>query len=167
MPAALSRRSLFTALTGAVGSAVLAETIIARPASATAASAASAGSAASVDLVVPPSRASDTRVDTPGVKLAGGHTLEVFVAGLFGTGVVGVLLNVTVTNTEGSGFLRVDASNSTATNSTSNVNWWTSGLTLANLVAVPAEGTRGVIVTAGGTGKADVIIDVVGFLTNP
>jgi len=52
------------------------------------------------------------------------------------------------------------------------------GLTLANLVVVPAEGTigrartggkgvRGVFVTAGGTGKTDVLIDLVGFLTNP
>jgi len=161
MPAALSRRSLFTALTGAVGSAVLAETFVARPASAT------PGAAASVQLVNPPFRISDTRVDSPGVKLVGGHTLEVFVPGLIGEGVVGVMLNVTVTNTEGAGFLHVDASNATAANGTSNINWWTTGLTLANLVAVPAEGTRGIVVTAGGTGKTDVAIDLVGFLTNP
>jgi hypothetical protein len=161
MTTGLSRRSLFTALTGVIGSAVIAETVVARPAAAT------PGDGASVKLAVPPLRISDTRVDTPGVKLAGGHSLSVFVPGLIGNGVVGALLNVTVTNTEGGGFVRVDADNSTATNSTSNINWWGPGLTLANLVAVPAEGTRGITVTAGGTGKTDVLIDLVGFLTNP
>jgi len=159
MPSALSRRSLFTAMTAALGSAALGESIMARSASAT------AGQAASVQLNTPPFRIEDTR--DGGTKLAGGSTMEVFVPGFIGTGVVGVLLNLTVTDTEGSGFLRVDASNSMATNNTSNINWWTSGTTLANLVAIPGEGTRGIIVTAGGPGKTHVVIDLVGFLTNP
>ena len=159
MPTALSRRSLFTAFTGAVAAAVVGESAHARSAAAT------PGSAGSVQVTNPPLRIEDTR--DAGTKLAGGHTLEVFVPGLIGTGVVGVLLNVTVTNTEGAGFLRVDAGNTTVANTTSNINWWAAGLTLANLVAVPAEGTRGVTITAGGGGKADVVVDLVGFLTNP
>jgi hypothetical protein len=160
MSTTLSRRSLFTAVTAALGAALVTETVTTQPAAAT------PGNAASVQLMNPPFRIQDTR-DPGGAKLAGGHTLEVFVPGLIGQGVVGVLLNLTVTNTEGGGFVRIDASNSPGTNTTSNLNWWTTGLTLANLVTIPAEGTRGIVVTAGGTGRADIVIDLVGFLTNP
>jgi hypothetical protein len=156
----ISRRRLFTALGLTVGSAVVAESLRGGPAAAV------AGNAASVQLTNPPFRIIDTR-DPSSTKLVTGNTLDVFVPGLLGAGVVGALLNVTITNTEGAGWLRLDASNSTAANNTSNINWWTSGLTLANLAAVPAEGTRGVTVTAGGSGRVDVIIDLVGLLTNP
>ena len=121
-----------------------------------------------VSLTSPPFRIADTRVDnTPPVKLACGSTLEVFVPGLIGQDVTGTILNVTITNTEGQGFLRVDASNATTTNDTSNVNWFANGQTIANLVMVPAVGTRGITVTAAGTGRTDVVIDLVGFFTNP
>jgi hypothetical protein len=156
----ISRRRLFTALGLAAGSVVVAESLPVSPAGAV------AGNAASVQLTNPPFRIVDTR--DPGMtKLVTGNKLDVFVPGLLGAGVVGTLLNVTITNTEGAGWLRLDASNATATNNTSNINWWTSGLTIANLAAVPAEGTRGVTVTAGGSGRVDVIVDLVGLLTNP
>jgi hypothetical protein len=159
MPAALSRRGLFGALTGVVGAAVLGEAVSAAPAGAT------AGIATPIQLLTPPMRIQDTR--DGGTKLAGGSTLQVFVPGLIGQGIVGAFLNVTITETEGAGFLRVDAANATATNATSNVNWWGPGLTLANLVAVPAEGTRGIVVTAGGAGRTHVVIDLVGLLGTP
>ena len=160
MPGSLSRRSLFTGLGGGLVAAVA---VAANP---PAVSAPSAAGDARVRLVSPPFRIEDTRL-APAVKLATGSTLGVFVPGLIGQGVVGVVVNVTITETEGSGFLRVRADNAPAGNATSNINWSTTGQTLANLVMVPAVGTRGVAVQAGGAGRTHVVIDLVGYLTQP
>jgi hypothetical protein len=147
---------LFTGL-GGVAAAVAATQLPIRPAAA-------APSGATVQLVTPPERAVDTRVDGPG-KISSAQPLDVFVGGLIATGVVGALLNITITETEGSGFLVVNADNATAPNPTSNLNWNTTNQNLANLAVVPAVGTRGVTVTVGGPGRTHIVVDLVGFLT--
>jgi hypothetical protein len=151
----LSRRALFTGVGGAAAATAAAQLPL------RSASAAPAG--ATVSLVVPPLRLVDTRTDGPG-KIVAGHPLDTFVDGLIGEGVVGALLNLTVTGTEGSGFLVATADNATAPNPTSNVNWSAAGLTLANLAIVPATGTRGITLSVGGPGRTHVIVDLFGLL---
>jgi hypothetical protein len=154
----LSRRSLFTGLGGA---AALGAVVASQMGSAIAAPAGS-----TIQLVNPPLRIADTRSDGTG-KVATGSSLDTFVPGLIGEGVVGALLNITITETEGSGFLVATADNAPAPNPTSNVNWSSAGLTLANLALVPAIGTRGITLQAGGAGRTHIVIDLVGFLVGP
>jgi len=74
-----------------------------------------------------------------------------------------VVLNVTVTETEGSGFFRLaDAFQDPP--ATSNINWWGTGQTLANLAIVPLTALGGFVVQGGGNGRAHLIIDVVGHV---
>lgn len=155
----LSRRSLFTGLGGVAAFGAFA-------ASTQMGSAMAAPAGATVQLVNPPLRIADTRSDGTG-KVATGSSLDTFVPGLIGEGTVGAMLNITITETEGSGFLVATADNATAPNPTSNINWSSSGLTLANLTLVPAVGTRGITVQAGGAGRTHIVIDLVGFLVGP
>jgi hypothetical protein len=71
----------------------------------------------------------------------------------------GVMLNLTITETEGSGFLSVfDAA--VPFSGTSNINWSTSNQNLANFAVTPTTGF--VTVLAGGSGATHFVIDVVG-----
>jgi len=149
-----SRRKLFAGLGGAA--AVAAATQLPRTASA-------ATPGATIQLVSPPERIADTRSDGTG-KVSAAHPLDMFVGGLIGDGVVGALLNITVTETEGSGFLSATADNASAPNPTSNINWSVTGQNLANLAMVPAVATRGITIRAGGPGQTHVVVDLVGFL---
>jgi hypothetical protein len=121
---------------------------------------------ATIELVNPPLRIADTRSDGTG-KVSTGSSFDTFVPGLIGQGVVGAVLNLTITETEGSGFLVATADNEAFPNPTSNVNWSTSGLTLANLAVIPATGTRGISIKAGGAGRTHVVVDLVGLLVGP
>ena len=125
--------------------------------------AAAAAPGATVQLVVPPERIADTRSDGTG-RISASHPLDMFVGGLIGQGVVGALLNITVTETLGAGFVVANADNATAPNPTSNINWSADGQTLANLALVPAVGTRGITLTVGGPGSTHAVVDLVGFL---
>jgi hypothetical protein len=149
-----SRRKLFAGLGGAA--AVAAATQLPR-------TAAAATAGATIVLVSPPERIADTRADGTG-KVSAAHPLDMFVGGLIGDGVVGALLNITVTETEGSGFLAATADNASSPNPTSNINWSATGQNLANLAIVPAVGTRGITIRAGGPGQTHVVVDLVGFL---
>lgn len=89
---------------------------------------------------------------------------EVRVAGVHGipSGVTGVALNVTVTNTTASSYLTVYAKIQ-GRPTASNVNW-TAGQTVPNLVEVPVA-PDGTIELYNEAGRADVIVDVFGYYT--
>jgi hypothetical protein len=76
-------------------------------------------------------------------------------------------LNVTITATEGAGFLRVRGSDSSGEQpvpATSNVNWSQNGQTLANLALTTVGSEFGVEIFAGGAGRTHVIVDVQGYV---
>ena len=70
-------------------------------------------------------------------------------------------VDVTVTQTEGSGFFRV-AREFQDPPTTSSINWYTDGQKLANMAMVKT--TSGITVQGGGAGRAHLIIDVLGFI---
>ena len=86
--------------------------------------------------------------------------------------VLGVFINLTVTETESAGYLTVvpeDGSGERPVPLVSNLNWWTSGLTLGNacLVHVGDENSVAVLTrggTAGAPPRAHVIIDLQGYV---
>jgi hypothetical protein len=162
---------------GPVGAAgLVAGATLATATAATAATAGTAGTAASAQtppggvpgepLIVlrTPIRLLDSRVSTPGgpaAKLQPGHSFGVTVPSLDGAPVVAAYLNVTITQTVGAGYLVVapsDLSGERPLPPTSNINWSTSGVTLANLVLTAVGGENGVEVHAQGSGPTDVIV---------
>lgn len=118
-----------------------------------------------------PLRIYDSRVDTVllgGAKLAAGNTIIVTVSVPDETRfLTAAFLNVTVTDTEGAGFLRVsgtDSSGEQPVPETSNVNWSQAGQTLANLVLTSVGSEFGVDIFAGGNGRTHVVVDVQGYV---
>ncbi len=121
-----------------------------------------------------PIRAYDSRTDT---VLLGGDKIEAEDAIIVTVGIpdeerflVSVFLNVTVTETEGAGFLRVFATDPSGTITppeTSNVNWYTDGQTVANFVLSGVGPEFGVEIYCGGTGRTHVIVDVQGYVPFP
>jgi hypothetical protein len=121
---------------------------------------------------VTPDRLVDTRNGTGGYdgELPANSTLAVQIDGADGgtlpaSGVTAVMLNVTVTNPGGSGFLTVYP-NGESTPNASNVNY-KPGQTVANAVIVPV-GSGGMVVVFNGGASAkgvDVIVDVTGYYT--
>jgi hypothetical protein len=112
---------------------------------------------------VPPWRLLDTRTAMP---LVGGGTVDLQVSGAGGvpvSGVSGVVLNVTVTNTSAAGFLTVyptGAGRPTA----SNLNW-VAGWTVPNRVFV-LLGTTGKVTFFNFAGVTDLVVDVNGYFTD-
>ncbi|MBI4901849.1 MAG: hypothetical protein HY829_15430, partial [Actinobacteria bacterium] len=110
-----------------------------------------------------PYRLLDTRVTGP--ALGSNQTRSLKVTGVGGvptTGVAAVVLNVTVTETTTNGYLTVSPTG-TPRPVVSNLNW-TAGTTIPNAVTVKV-GTGGSIdlFQSGGTGTAQVIVDVAGY----
>jgi hypothetical protein len=113
-----------------------------------------------------PARILDSRNGTGGFQTAVGPngTIMVQIAGQGGvpaTGVSGVVLNVTVTNTTGASFLTVYPSDAPTRPLASDLNW-SPGLTVPNLVMVKL-GADGKIAIYNSAGSTDVIADVVGW----
>ena len=118
-----------------------------------------------------PIRAYDSRTDT---VLLGGDKIAAEDAIIVTVGIpdekrflVSVFLNVTVTETEGAGFLRVfatDPSGTIAPPETSNVNWYDDGQTVANFVLSGVGPEFGVEIYCGGAGRTHVIVDVQGYV---
>jgi hypothetical protein len=111
---------------------------------------------------VTPTRLLDTRTPTgghPGL-VTSGKTITVATGEPAGTSIV---VNVTAAGEQGSGWLHLDASTPHQPIATSTLNYL--GYDRANLaiVAVGASGTF--TVTGGGSGAADVIVDLVGTFT--
>jgi hypothetical protein len=116
-----------------------------------------------------PVRVYDSRVDPilPGRrKLQSGDSVIVTVAAYEGFATA-VFLNVTITETEGAGYLVLFASDPSGERplpSTSNVNWWTSGLTLANFALSAVGAENGVVVHCDGGGRTHAVVDVYGYV---
>ncbi|MDH4148379.1 MAG: hypothetical protein OEY23_24760 [Acidimicrobiia bacterium] len=128
-------------------------------------------------LYDPPQRSYDSR---PGSGVLGdgagpvANTVRV-VAIRVPTTAIAAEVNVTVTNTSGSGWLR--AFGIGASPSHSNLNWYAEGQSIANQLTVPV--TKAGIAQAGCTvscifefnvetsGSADVVLDVVGYYNGP
>ena len=118
-----------------------------------------------------PLRIYDSRTDTVllgGAKLAAGQAITVAVSVPDETRfLLAAFLNVTITETEGSGFLRVSGTDSSGERPipvTSNVNWSQNGQTLANLVLTTVGSEAGVDIFAGGAGRTHVVVDVQGYV---
>jgi hypothetical protein len=122
-----------------------------------------------------PTRLLDTRFGTGAakaqVKGQGTLKLEVVGAGVTGdlipAGVTAVVLNVTVTNAHGSGFITVyDDGDPNGVPTSSNVNY-VAGQTVPNLVVVPVGQDGDVDLFNGGdkAGAVDLIADVTGYFT--
>ena len=76
-------------------------------------------------------------------------------------------VDVTVTQTEGSGFLRLtgsDLSGERPEAKTSNVNWFANNQTFGNLALTTVGGENGVQVFCGGNGKTHVVVDMMGYI---
>jgi hypothetical protein len=116
---------------------------------------------------VTPARILDTRVggNSP---LGPGQTRNVQVTGLGGvpSDAVGVVLNVTATDTTSFSFLTVWPTSSGGRPNASNLNWDRRGQTVANLVYT-ALGTGGQVSVYNNMGSASVVVDVFGYFESP
>ena len=102
-----------------------------------------------------------------GGKLGPGQGRTIIVAVWPSGFATAVFLNLTATETEGAGFLRVyaaDESGDPAVPVHSNINWSTSGLTLANLVLTQVGQENSVVIECGGVGRTQAIVDVLGYV---
>lgn len=78
-----------------------------------------------------------------------------------------VFANVTITETEGAGYLVVrgeDLSGTLPPPTTSNINWRTSDQTLANLALSTVGGEHALEVHCRGAGRTHVIVDIQGYI---
>jgi len=147
-----NRRELFTKFAPAIAIGAMAVPALSSPAPALA--------AASGVSLIEPFRVQDSRTMEEG-KYDTTAADDLFVEGLVGH--QGVLLNVTVTATEGAGFFLICKQHQSPAR-TSTINWWGSGQTLANLAVVNVAGASGIHIQGGGSGRAHLIIDVLGFI---
>ena len=152
---------------GAGGAAALLPTAVARPQAA----AAVPGVAGQVVTLLTPMRVFDSRTDLiplNGQKLSPGESIAVTVSPAFLDDVaLAVFLNCSITETEGSGYLVLrpsDLSGERPFPNTSNINWWTSGLTLGNAGLVAVGGENAIEVACRGAGRTHVIIDIQGYV---
>jgi hypothetical protein len=132
---------------------------------------AAADSTGPLVVLTTPFRLYDSRTDAVplgGAKLASGNFVIVTAAGFGANGfVVAAMLNVTVTQTEGSGFLRVNGADSSGERpvpKTSNINWFATNQTLANQVLTTVGSENGIDVFCGGGGRTHVVVDIMGYI---
>jgi hypothetical protein len=156
----LSRRKMMIGVGGAVAVAPLAMV-----------SSAAADSTGPLVVLTTPVRLYDSRTDAVplgGAKLSSGNSVNVTAAGFGASGfLVAAYINVTVTQTEASGFLRVngsDLSGERPVPNTSNVNWFANNQTLANLALTTVGGENGIEVFCGGGGRTHVVVDIMGYI---
>ena len=114
-----------------------------------------------------PARMYDSRTDVPssGTKIGPGESIAVTVAP--GDFAIAVFLNCSITETEGSGYLVLrpsDLSGEVPFPPTSNINWWTSGVTLGNAALVGVGGENAIEVACRGAGRTHFIIDLQGYV---
>jgi hypothetical protein len=120
-----------------------------------------------------PVRLYDSRVDmTPlgGAKLETGSSVIVTASAGESGILMAAFVNVTVTQTEGRGFLRLTAADSSGEQpaaETSNINWLSAGLTIGNMALTAVGSENGIDVFAGGSGRTHVIVDLMGYIPFP
>lgn len=133
--------------------------------------ASAAASSGQLKTLIDPVRVFDSREASSvlgGAKFAPGNVVAVAVSGAYdGFDVASaVFVNLTVTQTEGTGFLSVrgeDLSGLLPPPTTSNINWSATGLTLANLTLSTVGGENSIEIHCSG-GRAHVIVDVQGYV---
>ncbi len=106
----------------------------------------------------------DTREDGYGALGAGGIR-NVFTPYSDADGISGVIVNVTITGTVGSGYLTVYAKGPIP--ETSTINWFASNQTIANSTTLFLQGGASdynIDVYCGGSGRTEFIIDEVAYL---
>lgn len=165
MPRLFSRRRMLAA--GGAG-ALAVPLAAARPAAAT------AGTSGMLKPLSRPVRVFDSRRPDSvlgGSKLRGGDVVAVTVSGAYDADefATAVFANITITQTEGGGHLSVtaeDLSGEAPPPETSNINWSTSGVTLANLVLAPVGGEHAIEIHCTG-GATHVIVDIQGYVPFP
>lgn len=128
------------------------------------------GTAGAFSFLAPPERVFDSRPSSPPDLPADGviSTGQTRIVDLLASGseqipenIDGVMINLTVTQTTGNGFLSVYSAALATPPPISSVNWTGSGQTVANLT-VSATQFAQLKVTCGGNGAAHFIIDVLG-----
>lgn len=128
------------------------------------------GTAGAFGFLAPPERVFDSRngalpdLATDGMISTGRtRTIDLLASGSeqIRENVDGVMVNLTVTQTTGTGFLTVYSAELTTPPPISSVNWTGSGQTVANLTVSATQFAR-LKVTCGGTGSTHFIIDVLG-----
>jgi hypothetical protein len=128
------------------------------------------GTAGAFTFLAPPERVYDSRpgsapdLPSDGVISAGQtRTINLLESGTeqIPENVDGVMVNLTVTQTVGGGFLSLYSAALSTPPTISSVNWSSTGQTVANLTVTAVE-LAAVKVTCGGNGSAHFIIDVLG-----
>jgi hypothetical protein len=115
--------------------------------------------------VNPPARKLDTRVAGPlGGKIQSGQTRTLSLGPEAIAGAKAALVNLTITNTEGSGFLALFAAG-TAWPGTSSINWSGFNQILANSATVMLSPTQAINIFCGGGGRTHVVVDLAGYYT--
>ncbi len=110
-------------------------------------------------LVVPGAR-------SPG-KLATGQSLGFTLMGVTSTAIAGALLNVTLTETEGAGYVLAwgGGGEDPVAPPTSTANWFGPGQTVANLAVCRVGGEATFALASGGNGRTHLVVDVLGYLS--
>lgn len=136
--------------------------------------AAAAVSGGTLKTLVQPMRVFDSRRPDNffGRKLSAGDVVSVAVSPAYQGDdfASAVFVNITITQTEGAGHLAIvgeDSSGDMPPPSTSNINWSTSGVTLANLALSTVGGEHSIAIWCGGFGSTHVIVDVFGYVPFP
>jgi CHRD domain len=80
---------------------------------------------------------------------------------------VAAVVTVTVTETTGLGFITVYSAALTTVPATSTVNWTAAASDVATTTNVKVDATGAIKITVGPNGGADVIVDLVGYLSAP
>jgi hypothetical protein len=128
------------------------------------------GTAGAFTFLAPPERVYDSRPGSPpdlsgeqAIAAGSTRTIDLLASGSeqIPENIDGVMVNVTVTQTVGAGYLSVYSAALAAPPAISSVNWTASGQTVANLT-VSAVDLAQLKVTCGGTGSTHFIIDVLG-----
>jgi hypothetical protein len=157
-----SRRRLITV--GGTAAVAMPLTLAAR------ASAAAPGG--QLKTLIQPVRVFDSREPTSvlgGAKFAPGDVVSVTVSAAFDGDdlATAVFANITIAQTEGAGHLSVqgaDSSGELPAPTTSNINWRTSGQTLANLSLSTVGSENAIDIHCAGTGRTHVIVDIQGYV---
>ena len=133
--------------------------------------AAAAQPSGSLITLLAPVRVYDSRADAVplgGAKLSTGGSVIVTVAVPDEDRLLlAAFVNVTITQTEGAGFLVVagaDPSGERPFPQASNINWAQSGQTIANVALTSVGSESGVEIFARGAGKTHLIVDVQGYV---
>ena len=145
------------------GAAAVAAPIVSRPAA--------AAPLGSLVTLITPVRVFDSRLPGSvlgGAKFQAGDNVAVAVSAAFESGfALAVFANITITQTEGAGYLTVwgdDLSGELTPPETSNVNWTSPGATLANLVLTSVGGENSIDIRCRGAGRTHVIVDIQGYV---